>query len=279
VRRCADPAGRRTDPEGLGVTLTLYRDVACATALAAGEILRQGFGQAHEVTLKSGSNNLVTEMDRRSEALIIEHIGQAFPGHSFLGEEGGASGGSSPWRWVIDPLDGTTNYAHHYPCFAVSIGLIHEGIGQVGVVYQPLLDELFVAVKGQGATLNNRAIAVSQTDDLTFAMLATGFPYNIQTFPERPLAAFEGFVRQAQAVRRDGSAAIDLAYVAAGRYDGFWEAGLADWDTAAGHLLITEAGGQVSDYQGGAFRSGGPTIAASNGRIHEAILTVLQAAG
>jgi myo-inositol-1(or 4)-monophosphatase len=258
--------------------LQLYRDVACETALAAGDVLRQGYGQAHDITLKSGSNNLVTEIDRRSEALIIERISQAFPSHSFLGEEGGASGSPSPWRWVIDPLDGTTNYAHHYPCFAVSIGLAHEGEVVVGVVYQPMLDELFVAVKGQGSTLNNRSIHVSTVDDLAFGMLATGFPYNVQAFPDKPLAAFEGFVRQAQAVRRDGSAAIDLAYVAAGRYDGFWEAGLGDWDTAAGSLLITEAGGRVSDYHGGRFVSGGPTIAASNGRIHDAILAVLRSA-
>jgi myo-inositol-1(or 4)-monophosphatase len=256
----------------------IYRDVACETALAAGDVLRQGYGQSHEITLKTGSNNLVTEIDRRSEALITERIARAFPDHGFVGEEGGAGGGSGPWRWIIDPLDGTTNYAHHYPCFCVSIGLAHEDVIVVGVVYQPLLNELFVAVRGQGATLNNRRIHVSETGDLAFSMLATGFPYNIQAFPEKPLAAFEGFVRQAQAVRRDGSAAIDLAYVAAGRYDGFWEAGLQAWDTAAGSLLITEAGGHVSDYHGQPYVSGGPTIVGSNGRIHDAVLTVLRTA-
>jgi myo-inositol-1(or 4)-monophosphatase len=252
--------------------------VACETALAAGEILRQGYGQAHEITLKSGSNNLVTEIDRRSEALITERIARAFPDHAFLGEEGGASGHPGPWQWIIDPLDGTTNYAHHYPCFSVSIGLAHEGDVIVGVVYQPLLDELFVAVKGEGATLNNRPIHVSAATELAFSMLATGFPYNVQAFPEAPLAAFEGFVRQAQAVRRDGSAAIDLAYVAAGRFDGFWEAGLGPWDTAAGSLLVTEAGGRVTDYHGAAHTPGGPTIVASNGHIHSTVLAVLQTA-
>ncbi|MBC7541762.1 MAG: inositol monophosphatase [Candidatus Sericytochromatia bacterium] len=258
--------------------MQIVRDVACETALAAGEVLREGYGQIHEVTLKGATNNLVTEIDRRSEDLIMSRIGRVFPEHAFLGEETGAGGRQSPWRWIIDPLDGTTNYAHHYPCFCVSIGLAYEDEPVVGVVYQPLLNELFVAVKSQGATLNNRAIHVSGVDTLASGMLATGFPYNLQAFPDAPIAAFESFVRQAQAVRRDGSAAIDLAYVAAGRYDGFWESGLAAWDTAAGVLLVTEAGGRVSDYADAPYTLGGPTIAASNGGIHPAIIAVLQAA-
>lgn len=258
--------------------LQIYRDVACETALAAGEVLREGYGQSHEVTIKGSTNNLVTEIDRASEDLIMARIGRVFPDHAFLGEETGAGARTSPWRWIVDPLDGTTNYAHHYPCFCVSIGLAYENEPVVGVVYQPLLQELFVAVKGQGAMLNNRAIHVSGVDTLVNGMLATGFPYNVQSFPDAPLAAFEGFVRQAQAVRRDGLAAIDLAYVAAGRYDGFWEAGLAAWDTAAGTLLITEAGGRVSDYADAPYDLGGPTIAASNGRIHMEIVALLQAA-
>jgi len=252
--------------------------VACETALAAGQVLRDGYGRTHDIAFKSGVNNLVTEIDRRSEALIMARIAEAFPTHAFLGEESGVGGQASAWRWIIDPLDGTTNYAHHYPCFCVSIGLEVEGEIVVGVIYQPLLDELFVGVRGAGAALNNRAIHVSATADLALSMLATGFPYNVQTFPDKPLAGFEGFVRQAQAVRRDGSAAIDLAYVAAGRYDGFWEAGLQAWDTAAGLLLIQEAGGRISDYANAPYAVGGPSIVGSNGSIHEAIIAVLQAA-
>lgn len=255
-----------------------YRDAACETALAAGAVLKAGFGQAHQIDLKGTSNNLVTEMDRRSEALIMDRLLRAFPGHGFLGEETGASGQESPWQWIIDPLDGTTNYAHDYPCFCVSIGLACEGEVKLGVIYQPMLDELFVALKGRGGTLNNRRLQVSATSDLAAAMVATGFPYNVQAFPTAPLAAFEAFVRQARAVRRDGSAAMDLAYVAAGRFDAFWEAGLAAWDTAAGTLMVTEAGGRVSDYQGDAYGLGGPTLVVSNGPLHEAMLAILQAA-
>jgi myo-inositol-1(or 4)-monophosphatase len=193
-----------------------------------------------------------------------------------LAEESGASAeGQSEWRWIIDPLDGTTNYAHGYPCFCVSIALEQAGTLELGVIYDPLREELFAARRGDGATLNGRPIRVSEVSEMNRAMLCTGFPYNVR---ERDDFArhFSNFIMRAQAVRRDGSAALDLAYVACGRFDGFWEEGLRPWDVAAGVLLIQEAGGRSSHYDGAPFDIYTPPIIASNGLIHEEMMSILK---
>jgi myo-inositol-1(or 4)-monophosphatase len=246
-------------------------------AREAGEILVQKLGAA-KVSNKS-EIDLVTEADIASEALIIERIRSYYPQHGILAEESGEAvlvgGVRSEWKWLIDPLDGTTNYAHGYPFFCVSIALERAGELQVGVVYDPMRDEMFAAERGQGATLNNRRIRVSDVEFLSKAMLCTGFPYNVR---ERPDFArdFTNFTMQAQAVRRDGSAALDLAYVACGRFDGFWEDGLNPWDTAAGVLLVLEAGGRVSDFQNQPLNIYTPKVVTSNGLIHDDILRVLR---
>jgi myo-inositol-1(or 4)-monophosphatase len=255
-------------------------DFAIQTARDAGCILAERFGRKIEISNKS-EIDLVTESDLASERLIIERIKTYYPRHRILAEESGASdpgdhGSQSEWRWIIDPLDGTTNYAHGYPCFCVSIGLSHRGRLEVGVVYDPIRDEMFAAERGHGASLNGRRISVSRTPQLSAALLCTGFPYDVR---ERSEFArhFASFIMHAQGVRRDGAAALDLAYVAAGRFDGFWEEGLKPWDVAAGVLLIEEAGGRVSDYQGAPFDIHTPPILTSNGLIHEEMMRVLQA--
>jgi myo-inositol-1(or 4)-monophosphatase len=249
---------------------------AIQTAREAGAILSDRLGRALQVSNK-GAIDLVTEADVASEKLIIERIKSHYPRHAILAEESGgveSPSGNSEWRWIIDPLDGTTNYAHGYPCFCVSIALAREGAIEVAVIYDPTRDEMFAAERGQGATLNGRRMRVSDVDDLNAAMLCTGFPYNVR---ERPNFAreFANFTMAAQAVRRDGSAAIDLAYVACGRFDGFWEDGLNAWDVAAGVLLIKEAGGMVTDFQGGPLDIYTPKVLASNGLVHDAMMRVL----
>lgn len=251
---------------------------AIQTAREAGAILTDRLGRALQVSNK-GDIDLVTEADLASEKLIIERIKSHYPRHAILAEESGASdaveSGKSEWKWIVDPLDGTTNYAHGYPCFCVSIALEHAGAIEIGVIYDPTRDEMFAAERGQGATLNGRRIRVSTVEDLNSAMLCTGFPYNVR---ERPNFArdFANFTMEAQAVRRDGSAAIDLAYIACGRFDGFWEDGLKAWDIAAGLLLIEEAGGYVSNFSGGALDIYTPKVLASNGLIHDAMMKVLR---
>ncbi|HEV7681889.1 MAG TPA: inositol monophosphatase family protein, partial [Pyrinomonadaceae bacterium] len=215
-----------------------------------------------------------------SEKLIIERIKSHYPRHAILAEESGATAGvdvtpgKSEWQWIIDPLDGTTNYAHGYPCFCVSIALERAGAIEIGVIYDPTRDEMFSAERGQGATLNGRRVRVSTVDELNSAMLCTGFPYDVRKRPDFA-REFANFTMAAQAVRRDGSAAIDLAYVACGRFDGFWEDGLRAWDVAAGVLLIAEAGGRVSDFTGGALNIFTPKVLASNGLVHNAMMGVL----
>lgn len=246
-------------------------------ALDAGTVLVQRLGSAR--VSNKGDIDLVTEADIAAEELIIDRIRSYYPRHGILAEESGEAvtvgETASEWRWVIDPLDGTTNYAHGYPCFCVSIGVEHNGKLEFGVVYDPMRKELFAAERGQGATLNDRRIRVSDVEELSKAMLVTGFPYNVR---ERPDFAreFVTFTMNAQAVRRDGSAAIDLAYVACGRFDGFWEDGLNPWDMAAGVLLIQEAGGRVSNFNDEPLSIYTKKVLATNGLVHQPMLGFLR---
>src|SRR2546423_3658614 len=235
---------------------SLLLNFAIQTARDAGRLLAERFGRALKISNKS-ELDLVTESDLASERLIIDRIKTHYPRHAILAEESGASEPAdrekeSDRRWIIDPLDGTTNYAHGYPCFCVSIGLEHKGRSEIGVVYDPIRDEMFAAERGRGAALNGRRISVSRTMNLSAALLCTGFPYDVRQRNEFA-RHFANFIMAAQGVRRDGAAALDLAYVAAGRFDGFWEEGLKPWDVAAGALIVEEAGGRVSHYQGGAL--------------------------
>jgi myo-inositol-1(or 4)-monophosphatase len=256
---------------------------AIQTAREAGGILADRLGRSLQVSNK-GDIDLVTEADLASEKFIIERIKSHYPRHAILAEESGDTNGveivagTTDWKWIVDPLDGTTNYAHGYPCFCVSIGVERAGQIELGVVYDPTREEIFAAERGQGATLNDRPIRVSTVDDLTSAMLCTGFPYNVR---ERPDFAreFANFTMKAQAVRRNGSASLDLAYVACGRFDGFWEDGLKAWDIAAGVLLIEEAGGRVTDFSGAPLDIYTPRVLASNGLVHHPMMRVLEHTG
>jgi myo-inositol-1(or 4)-monophosphatase len=245
-------------------------------ARAAGAIQRDRYETGVRIGTKSAPIDLVTEVDHACEALIVERLRAERPQDAVLAEEG--SGGDRPdaeWRWIVDPLDGTTNYAHGYPRFCVSIGVEHHGVRSVGAVYDPLLDELYTATRGGGAFLNGRRLRVSEEADLSRALVATGFAYDVRQNPEDNLDHFGVFVKHARAVRRDGSAALDLCYLAAGRFDGFWELQLHPWDVAAGFLMVEEAGGRVSDRKGGPPPRSGRDTVASNGRIHDAMLALL----
>ena len=251
---------------------------AIQTARDAGRILAEKFGRTALEISNKGEIDLVTEADLAAERFIIERIKSHYPRHAILAEESDASGikheGAGEYKWIIDPLDGTTNYAHAYPAFCVSIALEHDERIELGVIYDPLRDEVFSAERGEGATLNGRRIHVSEVEELNNAMLCTGFPYNVRELGDFA-RHFYNFIMNAQAVRRDGSAALDLAYVACGRFDGFWEEGLRPWDVAAGVLLIEEAGGRVSYYDGSPFNIYTPPIVASNGLVHDAMMRVL----
>src|SRR5258708_4838962 len=248
---------------------------AIRVARDAGALLRARLGTRIDIGHK-GSINLVTDVDLASERLIREAISTYYPRHEVLAEEGGLTESTSEYRWIVDPLDGTTNYAHGYPVFCVSIALEHQGEVIVGVVYDPMREELFTAERGGGAALNNRPIRVSKIDDLTQGILSTGFPYDIKTSKLTNLDHWANFAMNAQALRRDGAAALDLCYVACGRYDGFWELNLSPWDTAAGTLIVAEAGGRVTDFAGGAFSNYKPEVLASNGLIHNHMIDVLK---
>jgi myo-inositol-1(or 4)-monophosphatase len=252
---------------------------AAGIARAAGALLREGWGHAGRVEHK-GDVDLVTEYDRRAEALITDALRETFPDHHIYAEERGDSGlESSPYTWLVDPLDGTTNFAHGFPVFAVSIGLIHRGEGLVGVIYDPIQDELFTAGAGRGSHLEEHPIKVSQVDSLEGALLATGFAYDRDWAADHNLPYVDRFLRSSQGIRRAGAAALDLAYVACGRLDGHWEMRLHPWDVAAGIVIVREAGGRVTDLSGGhEFDQSGREIVASNGRIHHAMLEVLAAA-
>lgn len=249
---------------------------AIETAREAGHILLEKYGRKIDISMK-GDINLVTEADLASEKYIVERISTYYSRHSILAEESGSAvvDSESEWKWIIDPLDGTTNFAHGYPCFCVTIALEHKGEIVIGVTYDPTRDEMFSAESGAGAFLNGRRIRVSDTTNLKDALLVTGFPYDI-AHREDFARHLTNFLLGARGVRRDGSAAIDMAYVACGRFDGFWEEGLNAWDVAAGTLMIEEAGGQVSYYDGSKFSIYAPPICASNGLIHAEMLSILK---
>lgn len=249
------------------------RSFAESLARGAGAILREYAGRQLQVSYK-GVKDLVTEADRAAEAYLRAAIQERFPDHEILGEEEGLKEAASPYRWILDPVDGTTNYAHGFPYYCVSVGLSLEGELVVGAVYNPCADELFSAHAGGGATLNGRPIHVSEVARLETALLTTGFPYGI--IQDRSnLGPFERFLMRSQAVRRAGSAALDLCHVACGRYDGFWEAGLSAWDVAAGAVIVREAGGCMSGYRGETFDPYGKRLVASNNHLHEAMVQVL----
>ena len=214
-------------------------------------------------------------MDHRAEAAVIEILETAFPDHGILTEESKGREGSGSYRWILDPLDGTTNYAHGYPFFCVSLALEKDGQILWGIIYDPLREELFAAEAGRGATVNGKALQVSATRHIQQSFLCTGFPYDMRESSEDNLRYFSRFAKTVQAIRRDGSAALDLCYVAMGRFDGFWEMKLNPWDVAAGSLIVTEAGGRVTDFSGDHFSIHGQEILASNGLIHDEMLRVL----
>jgi len=253
--------------------MSQFLEVAVEAAQEAGALLVADFGRPKNVTYK-GEVDLVTESDRRSEALVVGRLRSHFPKHAIVGEEGGggaADGGQ--YTWFVDPLDGTTNFAHGYPCFAVSIGLVEEGEPLVGVVYNPVSRELFTAERGDGAYLNNKRIHVSPTEKLAKSLVATGFPtHKVRTSVY--ISYYWEFTLRSHGVRRDGAASLDLCSVAAGRFDAFWEFGLKSWDTAAGMLIVREAGGMVSDLAGRPYHPGDADILASNGRIHAEVQQV-----
>jgi len=248
--------------------------VALKAAQTGGAILMEYYGKVKSIDHK-GDIDLVTEADQESERNIVSIIKAAYPHHRILAEESGDSGAASSFTWIVDPLDGTTNYAHGYPCFCVSIAIEYEGAIIHGVIYDPVREELFTAEKGTGACLNGTPINVSSTQEINNSLLCTGFPYDVREDMESNIRLFRSFLMKAQAVRRDGSAALDLCYTAAGRFDGFWEQKLHPWDVAAGSLILSEAGGELSRYQGEPFSIYIPEIIASNGLLHKQMLAVV----
>ncbi|MBI5048126.1 MAG: inositol monophosphatase [Deltaproteobacteria bacterium] len=252
-----------------------FKKTAMNAAKKAGLLLKKNIDKVHHIEFK-GVIDIVTEMDKKAEDLIIKIIKHEFPEHGILTEENREQKTDSEYRWIIDPLDGTTNYSHGFPIFCVSIALEKRGAVVMGVVYNPMLNELFTAGIGQGAHLNNKKIKVSGIGELSKSLLATGFPYDVRTSPQNNIAHFANFAVRAQAIRRAGSAALDMCYVACGRFDGFWELKLKPWDTAAATLIIKEAGGTVTDFAGKPFSLYTGETLASNGLIHNEMIKVLK---
>ena len=247
-----------------------YLEAATEIAQEAGKILVEELSRPLDLRYKGDEVDLVTQADKRSEKLIVERLTKYFPDHAIAAEEGTGheSASASEFRWHVDPLDGTTNFAHGYPCFCVSIALAQRNTLLAAVVFNPFYNELFTAARGEGAFFNGKKMRVSKNATVSTSLLCTGFPVrNRKASPN--LQYYGDFTQRSHGVRRDGSAALDLASVAAGRFDGFWEFGLKPWDTAAGVLLIEEAGGKVSDFAGNPYQLGGPVILATNGLIHE----------
>jgi myo-inositol-1(or 4)-monophosphatase len=251
-----------------------YLDAAVEIAQEAGKILRQEFDRPPNIAYK-GDADLVTQADKRSERAIVERLTQYFPDHAIAAEEGSGHEGASEFRWHVDPLDGTTNFAHGYPCFCVSIALARRDTLLAGVVFNPIYNELFTAAHGEGAMLNGKPIRVSKIETLATSLLCTGFPAH-KRIASPNIHYYWDFTLRSHGVRRDGSAALDLASVAAGRFEAFWEFGLNRWDVAAGMLLVEEAGGKVTDFSGERYHLGAPMILATNGLIHAETLAVAQ---
>lgn len=250
-----------------------FKKIAVEAALKSGLLIKRSVGKTGRISYK-GIDNIVTDVDKRCEDIIIKKILSRFPGHSILSEESRPIDSQSIYKWIIDPIDGTTNFAHSFPFFCVSIALEKNGEVVMGVVYDPMRDELFYAQKGYGAYLNNRKIRVSKIKKLSGSFLATGFSYGKEG-KVRNLTNFKNFLIQSLAVRRAGSAALDLCYVACGRFDGFWELGLHPWDSAAGMLIVTEAKGRVTKFDGLPFSPYEKEILATNSSIHNEMVKVL----
>ncbi len=257
------------------VDLERIRAIGLAAAARAGEVLRYYWGKTHTIG-KKGAINLVTEADLASESAIVQLIRSAFPEHAILAEETGVTLGTESHEWIIDPLDGTTNYAHSLPEFTVSIAFAREGDLVFGVVFNPIAQELFCGMKSKGATLNGKAIRVSHTRSLKESLLVTGFPYELGPVIRPLMERFERCLMAAQGVRRLGSAALDLCYVACGRFEGFWEQNLAPWDTAAGVVIAKEAGASISDFSNAPYYINNKEILATNGLIHEDLAALLR---
>ena len=250
-------------------------EFAVSVAKSAGAIQKSRYEDASVKVEHKGPIDLVTEVDIECEKLVTEAIAERFPSHGILAEEGTELENSSDYLWIVDPLDGTTNFAHGVPIFCVSIALVKQGKPVIGVAYDPLRDELFTAIKGGGAFLNGKPIRVSNVTEMDDALLSTGFPYDIRTNIDNNLDHFNRVVVNCQAIRRVGSAVIDLCYTACGRFDGFWEKGLFAWDMAAAALIVEEAGGIVTDMNGEPLDLYGKTILAANRNIHSALLKLL----
>ena len=250
------------------------KGTAIQAARQGGAVLMDKLGRLSEIN-KKGAIDLVTEADTASEKVVIESIRKAFPAHTILAEESGLSRGGAPYRWIVDPLDGTTNFAHSLGLFAVSIACAKEDDILCGVVFNPVTMELFSAVKGGGAELNGRPICVSGTADIVDSLLVTGFPYNVRDIMDQVMTRMTRCLAASQGVRRLGSAALDLCYLACGRFEGFWEQNLKPWDTAAGLLIAREAGARVTDFTNRDYRIDSPQLLATNGKIHHQMLELI----
>lgn len=251
------------------------KQVGIKAAYTAGEILIKHFGKLDTIN-KKGAIDLVTAADLESEKAIIATIQSEFPDHGILAEESGLRNGDTQSCWIIDPLDGTTNFAHSLNIFSISIAFSHQKEIIVGIVFNPISGELFTAAKDRGAELNNTPISVSSNDQLENCLLVTGFPYNLHSIIDKLMARFQGSLTATQGIRRLGSAALDLCYIACGRFDGFWEENLKPWDTAAGLLVAKEAGGKVTNFTGHRFNLDDKQILATNGLIHNAMINMLK---
>jgi myo-inositol-1(or 4)-monophosphatase len=252
------------------------KEVLLNAAREAGKIIFEYFDGTFKIGHKEGINNLVTEVDKHAEDKIIKVIRATFPAHSIISEEAGEMIKKSDYQWIIDPIDGTVNFAHGIPICCVSIGLLHDDEIIMGAVYNPMMNELFFAEKGKGATLNGQPITVSTKSNFKTAFLVTGFPYNWPDGAEHPIKVFEKLILEGLPIRRLGSAAIDLCWVACGRFDGFWEYNLQAWDVAAGYLMVQEAGGIVTDFDGVPANVFTKQTLATNGLIHDAMLAVIK---
>lgn len=252
------------------------KEVLYEATREAGKIIKSYFEGVFTVESKDRINDLVTEVDKLSEKRIIEVIKEHFPSHSIISEEVGELKKDSPYQWIIDPIDGTVNFAHSIPICCVSIAIKYYDDLLLGAVYNPIMNEFFFAEKGKGATLNDKPISVSKKTDFQKACLVTGFPYRWAYDAQHPIKVFEKFVLEGLPVRRLGSAAIDLCWVACGRFDGFWEYNLSSWDLAAGYLIVQEAGGRITNFDGKAYSVFDKETLATNGLIHEAMLTLIR---